>query len=110
MEKTVSGIELGPFGTFTLRVVQPWFIGGEHGGYLELGMEIEHLMPKLKKALNIELVFVIDKSRLNREKWEEGLEMMGRKGDWDLFSDFAVVDSTMDNISKELEKHMKIVA
>ncbi len=105
--KIVSGIELGPFGTFTLRVVHPWFIEGKHGGYLELGMEIEHLTPKLKKALGVELVFVIDKSKLNRRKWEEGLEMMGRKGDWDLFRHFAVVDSTMGHIPKELEKHIK---
>jgi len=106
--ETVSGIELGPFGTLALRVVHPWIIDGKHGGYLELGMEIEHLMPKLKKALGIELVFVIDKSKLKRRKWEEGLEMTGRKGDWDLFRDFAVIDSTMDKISKELEKHMKL--
>ena len=106
--KTVSGIELGPFGTFTLRVVSPWFMEGKHGGYLELGMEIEHVTLKLKEALGVELVFVINKSRLNRQKWEEGLEMMGRKGDWDLFSRFAVIDSTLEHIPKGLQKHMKL--
>jgi len=32
-----SGIELGPYGTFTLRVVSPWIIGGKLVGYIELG-------------------------------------------------------------------------
>ena len=104
--KTVSGIELGPFGTFTLRVVYPWIIAGELEGYLELGKEIEHLTPKLKKALGVELVFAINKSRLNRRKWQEGLEMMGRKGDWNLFNSFAVVDSTLGHLPKGLQKHM----
>ena len=35
--KTDSGIELGPLGTFTLRVVQPVFEGGTLAGYVELG-------------------------------------------------------------------------
>ena len=30
------GIELGPFGTFTLRSVHPWIINGELKGYIEL--------------------------------------------------------------------------
>ena len=105
---TFGGIELGQFGTFTLRVVHPWIIEGEHQGYVELGMEIEHLTPKLKMALDADLVFIIDKSKLNREKWEEGLRVMGHEGDWDLFSDFAVIDDTMDEIPKELQDYMEL--
>lgn len=53
--KIASGIEIGPLGTFTLRVVQPVFDGGTLIGYLELGKEIEdiivgiHLLPSLPK-------------------------------------------------------------
>ncbi|WP_457553539.1 hypothetical protein [Desulfobacula sp.] len=46
-----SGIELGPFGTFTLRVVHPWVMGGKTAGYIELGMEIKHITPEIKKYL-----------------------------------------------------------
>ena len=35
--KMASGIELGPLGTFTLRVVRPVFDGGTLIGYIELG-------------------------------------------------------------------------
>ena len=34
-QEIVHGIELGPFGTFTLRVVHPWRISGELAGYIE---------------------------------------------------------------------------
>jgi len=49
-EKTPAyGIELGTFGTFTLRVVHPWIVKGELLGFIELGMEIEHITA-LKKV------------------------------------------------------------
>jgi hypothetical protein len=43
----VHGIELGPLGTFTLRAVRPWQIDGELAGYIELGIDMEHLIGRL---------------------------------------------------------------
>ncbi|MCK4804211.1 MAG: hypothetical protein KAT88_06620, partial [Spirochaetes bacterium] len=76
----VHGIELGPFGTFTLRVVHPWRINGTLTGYIELGEEIEHIKPQLKKAVGGELFFTIHKAYLDRVKWKEGLRFTGRAG------------------------------
>ncbi|MCC6933984.1 MAG: hypothetical protein IT292_12170 [Deltaproteobacteria bacterium] len=39
--KLAAGIEIGPLGTFTLRVVNPVYSKGMLVGYLELGKEIE---------------------------------------------------------------------
>ena len=100
------GIELGTFGTFTLRVVHPWIVKGELLGYIELGMEIEHITALIKKSMGTELIFLIDKSNLSREKWEEGLNIVGKKGNWDQFQDFAIIDQTIDNISNELNHHL----
>jgi signal transduction histidine kinase/PAS domain-containing protein len=91
----VYGIELGKFGTFTLRLVYPWRINGELVGYIELGKEIEHITVALNKILGVELFFVIQKSFLNRTDWEEGLTMMGRTGDWSQFNHIVVIDKTM---------------
>ena len=105
-QANVSGIELGPFGTFTLRVVHPWRIAGELVGYIELGEEIEHIIPHLSSMINAELLFVIDKSHLDRAKWQEGMRMMGRTGDWDMFPEFVVIDSTLKEIPPVIGEEM----
>ncbi len=96
------GIELGPFGTFTLRVVIPWIINGKLTGYLELGKEVDHLAPELEKILGVKLFFTIEKKYLDREKWEEGLKMMGHSGRWDQFKDFVIIYKPLDKIPSDL--------
>jgi len=96
------GIELGPLGSFTLRVVHPWSIDGESVGFIELGEEIEHITPYIKRMLHIDLVFFVEKQFLDRKKWREGLKMVGRKGDWDRFRDFVVIDRTIDVTTSNL--------
>jgi len=103
----VYGLELGPFGTFALRTVHPWLINGKLAGYIELGEEIEHLTPRLSEELGVELVLSIDKKHIDRSKWKEGLKMMGRTGNWDQFSDFIVIDRTIDIYSPEINDSMK---
>ncbi len=98
------GIELGPYGTFTLRVVQPWFVNNTLTGFIEFGEEIDHIAPQLKDAINVDLAFLIDKSLLNRDDWQEGLKMMGRTGDWDLMPNCAIADSTMPDVPAEFTK------
>ena len=83
--KESSGMELGPFGTFTLRVVTPWFNGEELIGYLELGKEVEHAVGELRKFLNIKAFAFIHKRYIVRGGWEEGLEMLGREAEWNRF-------------------------
>jgi C4-dicarboxylate-specific signal transduction histidine kinase len=109
MREAVStgGIELGPFGTLTLRVVHPWWIGGELKGYVEVGVDIELLVPSLEKIFGNRLLFTVDKSHLVREKWEEGQKFVGRTGDWNQFSDFVVANKMLGGISQELGKHIQ---
>jgi len=98
------GIELGPYGTFTLRVVQPWFVNNTLTGFLEFGEEIEHIAPQLKETLNVDLVFLIDKTFLVRDSWQEGLKMMGRSGNWDLMPNCVIADSTIPSVPPEFIK------
>jgi len=94
-DTSVHGIELGKFGTFTLRFVYPWRINGKLVGYIELGKEIEDITIALKQVLNVELFFTVKKSFLNRLDWEEGLRMMNHSGDWNQLSKMVVIDKTM---------------
>lgn len=100
--KTAAGIELGPYGTFALRVVRPWTVNGKLIGYVELGEEIEHLTEYLSKALNVDLVFTISKKLVEREKWEQGLRIMGRTGSWDDLPDDVIIDHAGSGISPGL--------
>jgi signal transduction histidine kinase/CheY-like chemotaxis protein len=108
-DKPFYGIELGPLGTFTLRVVHPWYIEGRLSGYIELGQEIAHITRELHSVLGCHYIFVIQKSFLDRAKWEEGLRMIGKIGEWDKFAGFVVVDSTMEEIPSgidiEIQRH-----
>jgi len=105
--KESYGIELGPFGTFTLRVVRPWMVNGQLIGYIELGEEITHLTPNVKEVLGNETYFIVSKQYLERDKWEEGLEMVGQEGLWDLFPNFVIIDHNMEDIPPHLFNYLK---
>lgn len=101
------GIELGPFGTFTLRLVHPWRINGEIVGYVEFGEEINHITPELKKIAGVELFFIVNKSYLDRGRWEKGLQVTGRGGQWDRFADFVIMDQTTEILPPQLGNYLK---
>ena len=83
--RTAAGIELGPLGTFTLRVVRPVFKENRLVGYVELGKEIEEVLTKLHRREDIELAVTVFKDAVNRAQWESGMAMLGRRADWDRF-------------------------
>lgn len=88
------GVEVGPIGTLTLRVVVPWFDGDRLLGYIELGKEIENVIKVIKPAAHTDVTVLLDKSLLKRGDWEEGMRMLGRKPDWEQFSRDVVISST----------------
>jgi signal transduction histidine kinase len=93
-----SGIELGPLGTFTLRVVRPWHINNRLVGYIELGKEIEHVVKKLKSTLDVDLYISIYKKFLKRKKWEEGMQMLGRENKWDQLVGAVIISQTLKHV------------
>ncbi len=100
--KIAHGIELGPLGTFTLRVVQPVFEGNILTGYLELGKEIEDILSDIHKRLGVELAVTIHKHDLVRDKWEAGMKMLNREHDWDRFSEEVLIYSTLSSLPDEI--------
>lgn len=102
------GIELGPFGTFTLRVVHLWRINNDLIGYLELGREIEHITPELKNILGFEFFFLVNKRYLDRDMWEEGLKMTDRSGNWDEVPGHVITSRTLPEIPAKLNRYIKL--
>jgi sensor histidine kinase regulating citrate/malate metabolism len=77
-KQTSYGVELGPLGTFTLRLVTPWLAtDGQLLGFVELGMEIDHVLRTVQHIGTTKTYVLINKQLLEREKWEAGMRMMG---------------------------------
>ncbi len=87
----VTGIELGPLGTFTLRAVVPVYADQALLGYLELGKEIEDVFAALHCQDDLHLAVTLFKSELTQAGWETGMAMLGRRFAWDLFADQALI-------------------
>lgn len=86
--RAVNGIELGPLGTLTLRVVLPWTAEGRRIGYLELGTETEHMLAPLAERMGIQAIVLVRKALLDRPGWEAGMKMLGRHESWDTWRDW----------------------
>lgn len=100
--KASSGIEIGPLGTFTLRVIQPVFEGDRLIGYVELGKEIEDVLQNLHIQSGNEIAVVIRKEYLKRQTWEEGMRMLGRKADWNQLPNDAVIYTSKERLTNVL--------
>ncbi len=97
-----SGIELGRFGTVTLRVVYPWKINGRITGYIEMGHEIGHITKKIHQVLGDKLFISIYKYFLDHKEWKTGMEIVGRQWKWDQFPSSVIVSQTDRVVPKSL--------
>ena len=100
--KTFAGIELGPLGTFTLRVVTPVYDDNILIGYVELGKEIEDVFTNVSKAANVDLIVSIHKNALERKNFEKGMKMLGRNAEWDKFGEDVIILYTTETFPEEV--------
>lgn len=100
----VNGLELGPLGTLTLRMVMPWRQGKQHLGYIEVGEEIEHLISEVSATLAVDLAVLVNKRYLAEPQWQQGQDMMNRQGDWSRFASHVVQAQTMTGLPATLDE------
>ncbi|MDH5492118.1 MAG: ATP-binding protein [Myxococcales bacterium] len=86
-----SGLELGELDTVTLRTIAPWLVDGERIGYVEVGVELEHVFDEMSGRPEHALYGLVRKDRLERESWEEGMRILGRPAQWDRLPDHVYV-------------------
>lgn len=101
------GIELGPLGTFSLRVVVPWYEGKKLIGFLELGEEIDHITDEVHSVLGVDLLVLVNKRFLGLKQWETGKQMLGHHDDWPRFGNAVVVGRAMEKIPGALAEILK---
>jgi hypothetical protein len=102
-QQQMGGVEIGGMGELILRVVRPWRIDTEVVGYLELGRRIEHIAAAFSDDLEIELLFALDKSKINQPLWEVGRAASGSPKDWDRFPGHVISGNTLDAYPDGLE-------
>ncbi len=106
--QTSYGVELGPLGTFTLRLVTPWLgTDGKLLGFVELGMEIDHVLRAVQRHANVKAVILIDKQFLDRPTWESGMRMLGRLPEWNQFADVVMNVQPMENMPPDLLRSLQ---
>ena len=94
----VHGLELGPLGTLTLRLVVPWRHAGRDLGFVETGEEVKHLIDEIRDSLGVELLVLVDKKVLPAERWLRGQAMMNRSGEWDRYSTHVALAQTAGTV------------
>lgn len=79
------GIELGPLGTLTLRLVAPVHDRGYRLGFVEFGIEMEDLVGDMRDDRKGSTYLFVYKDLLERTDWEAGVRLSERKVKWDEF-------------------------
>ncbi|KGJ88397.1 diguanylate cyclase [Colwellia psychrerythraea] len=104
------GIELGVLGTITLRVVAPWQHAetGKLIGYIELGMELDHIFKSLNNIYDMEVAVIVFKEFLNEERWSSGMKLLNRDANWDQYSD-VVIAGNNKAIPQVMENYLKSI-
>jgi PAS domain S-box-containing protein len=96
--KTASGLELGPLGTLTLRVVIPWVVDRKIAGYIELGKDLASVLSIFSfnaDALVAGYLLTVNKEELDRKGWEQGMAMLGQQADWAALPDRVTMVNTL---------------
>ena len=113
-----AGLEQGQTGNPVLRLVYPWRSDfptksdvnlfsdrtGNLVGYLELGIEFEDIAKNVREILDVDLIVVVDKAFLDRQRWENRNKKLGQQSDWNEFPDYVVVDKTVSTVPNPIAR------
>jgi len=99
------GIELGPLGTLTLRVVMPWFDDQGLIGLVELGEEIDHIVPIVAQASDVDLCLIVSKEHLKEDAYRARQKFLGLPEEWGRFPHSLLLSGTLDEIPPSVSRH-----
>lgn len=92
------GVELGPIGDLTLRVVTPWRQGDHLVGYVELGEEVADLVLQIRRVFGLDVYVGLAKEHVTEEGWQLGKALLGHEGSWHEGNSVAIVAQTLPGI------------
>jgi len=87
------GLEIGLFGTLTLRVVAPVSIDGARVGYIEVGRDIERIIEQVRRVSAAQIFVIIRKEALSRDEWLSSPASVNRESEWERLPNHVLVGS-----------------
>lgn len=100
--RPVSGLELGPLGTYTLRHVLPWYDGDQLLGYIEMGLEVEWFAREIEKILQVDIITAVDKAYTSESAFAAGKLALGFTGYWNEHPRIAILDQGRKRLPAQL--------
>lgn len=94
-----EGLDLNAFGVVTLRVSAGWRdSSGKLLGFVEIGRDVGPMIDAVHRVMGLDIVLLVKKEMLDRDRWEEGERQSGGQGDWDELANAVSVARTMPTI------------
>ena len=100
-QAVTSGMEFGILGTFTLRSVSPVYSDNQLVGYMEVGMELGHVIDKTERQFSIEIVELLDKSKLEKTPSAAIYQLTGRRTSENVLEDYVLVFGEYNDLDNE---------
>lgn len=102
-EGQADGLDLNVFGVVTLRVSAGWRdADGKLLGFVEIGRDIAPMIDAVHRVMGLDIVLLVKKSMLDRDRWDEGERQSGGQGDWDELSNDVSVARTLSTIPTQV--------
>ena len=99
------GLELGPMGKLTLRVVTPWPMNGKPpSGFVELGIDVQTMTPALAKVMGADLFWAVDKTSLQEIRTGQGALPVASFPDQERFDHVILVAGSAKEIPAPLAR------
>ncbi|WP_130537850.1 EAL domain-containing protein [Thiomicrorhabdus indica] len=99
-----TGVELGVMGTLTLRAVSPWYDqSGRQIGYLELGIDLDHIVESLAEHHMSPMFIGLHKKYISQGNWATGDSVFKHRLPWSSFDNRLVTSNHSINQESLLE-------
>ncbi len=104
-KELACGKELGKT-AHAIRAVHPFYYKKKLIGYIELGIEFEHIFNKLKEFTGNHYGLIIKKEFLTKSKWKSVRKVKHLRNNWNDDNDFLLLYSTplIDDLDNDITK------
>ncbi|MFW5872165.1 MAG: response regulator [bacterium] len=97
------GLEMGAAGNFVLQTALPVFHEHKLVGVFSISAEISVINDTIKDYLNVDLIFLVNKRKVNKQAWQKEIDLYARLTNWDRYKDYVIVDNTITNIPDAID-------